>query len=130
MEPGTQVDIVKRDENKVTVRLREHHVFVPFPLSIDISLTGQCEVESTVSDEDIITAIRNAGYPLYAKRSQIVGMVSEASLGVPIILPPSATDVLNSEPYDTASKVKSRGKRDRIEKDDRGIEALEGGAYG
>lgn len=89
-ESETHVDIVERDGNRVIIRLREHHVIAPLSISIDISLTGRCKADPSLTDEDISAAVRTAGYPLFAKRSQIVAFVTEASVGVPIILPPCA----------------------------------------
>lgn len=87
-DSSTHIDIIERDGDKVMIRLREHHVLPPLPLSIDISLRGRCKVDASLTDEEISAAVRTAGYPLFAKRSHIIAFVTESSVGVPIILPP------------------------------------------
>ena len=87
---STHIDIVERNEDRVGIRLREHHEFPSLPLDIEISLLGRCKVDPNVADEEISAAVRSGGYPLFARRSQIVGFASEACIGVPIILPPCA----------------------------------------
>ncbi len=92
LRADSEIEIVERKKDgSVKVRLKEHFAFDPEgPLDIEISLVGRCKADPDITDEEIKSAVKSAGYPLYAVRSQVVGYASGLAVGVPIIIPPYA----------------------------------------
>lgn len=85
----TSIDILEVQENHVKVRLKEGIFFKPRgPFKMDVEIQGKFRAEGLVNPEKVSPELEEAMYPMFAKASMLLALVTNEMLGTPLVIAP------------------------------------------